>query len=187
MSAQSIPTETKLITGEELLEMGDIELCELIDGVIVPMSPLQGEHGYLESTFSSQLDQFVRPRRLGWTLSGEVGIYIRRNPDRIRAADVAFVSRERGRTRPKGFLQLAPELIVEIVSPTDRWSDIREKIQDYFSIGVEHVVIVEPEQRDVLVYRSPTEFTQLREHDTFIGEGVLQGFALPIHDLFSDT
>jgi len=166
--------------------MGDVGPCELLDGRIVPLSPTSGEHGRLEFNLAFELGKFVREEGLGWTLSGEVGIFIRRNPDRIRGADVAFVSRVRApEGPPKGFLELAPELIAEIVSPTDRWQDIRAKLDDYFSIGVQQVWIVEPDPHSVLVYRSPTEAAKLGEDDTLQGEGVLAGFSLPVARLFT--
>src|ERR671932_216210 len=117
MSVATPPLETKLITGEELLEMGDIGLCELIDGRIVPMSPTNSEHGFVEFTMGSALEQFVRPRKLGWVMGVEVGIYTRRNPDRVRGADVAFISRQRMPKRPRrAFLEVAPELVIEVIS-----------------------------------------------------------------------
>lgn len=116
-----------------------------------------------------------------------MGIVIRKDPDRIRAADVVFISRLRApHGIPKGFLQLVPDLIAEIVSPTDRWQDIRAKLEDYFSIGVQPVWVVEPDTRSVLVYRSPTEAVKLGDEETLEGEGVLKGFALPVNRLFAD-
>jgi Uma2 family endonuclease len=134
-----------------------------------------------------ELRAFVRQRKLGRVNSGEVGIYIRRNPDRIRAADIAFISKERSPHKPrKGFLDVAPELVVEVISPTDRWEDVRQKLEDYFSIGVQRVWVVEPENRAVLVYRSATEMQRLGEGDTLAGEGALEGFTLPVASLFEE-
>jgi len=179
--------QEKLVTGEELLAMGDVGPCELIDGRIVPLSPTSGEHGRLEFNLAFELGKFTRENDLGWTLSGEVGIFIRRNPDRIRGADVAFISRARApQGPPKGFLEYAPELIAEIVSPSDRWQDIRAKLDDYFAIDVQQVWIVEPDTRSVLVYRSPTEATKLGEGETLQGEGPLKGFSLPVAQIFAD-
>lgn len=187
MIASSPAVGQKLITGEELLAMGDIESTELIDGRIVYLSPTSGGHGYEELEVGALLRSFVRPRKLGWVLTGEVGIYVRRNPDRIRAADVAFVSRQRMSTRPKqGFLTIAPELVVEIVSPGDLWEDLQQKIEDYFSIGVERLWIVEPDKKDVLVYRSTTDLAQVRTGETLRGEGILDGFQLSVAELFED-
>lgn len=184
MAVAIAPSETKLITGEELLAMGDVGPCELIDGRIVPMAPAGGEHGTVESELDWHLQSFIRDRKLGWVMVGEVGIYTRRDPDRVRGADVVFISKDRLPAPPKGFLEVAPELVVEVISPGDRWQNIRDKLEEYFAIGVERVWIVEPASRTVLIYRSPTEVQKLDEEDTLKGEGVLEGFTLPVADLF---
>src|SRR5215510_13640961 len=111
------PTKTPLITGEELFAMGDIGPCELIDGRIVPMSPTGGRHGILEFRLSSAIGIFVEQHHLGWVMTGEVGVSTRRNPDRVRGADIAFLSRERWPDGPPDrFLEDAPDLVVEIMS-----------------------------------------------------------------------
>lgn len=179
--------EPKLITGEELLAMGAIGPCELIDGRIVPMTPPGGEQGVLEAILAWFLQNFVIPRKLGWVLSGEAGIYIRRNPDRVRGIDVAFISRQRQPSVPKGYLATPPELIVEIVSPSDRWREVEDKIEEYFGIGVERVWVVDPESQTVRVYRSETVFIKLNKQDVLRGEGVLEGFSLPLEELFIES
>ena len=195
MTVATIPQQTvprtkpraKLITGEELLAMGDIGPCELIDGRIVRMNPTGLQHGDIVIALGSVLRDFVRKRQLGRVVGGEVGIYTRREPDRVRGADIAFVSRERLADKPlKGFLKVAPELVVEVISPTDRWQNIRDKLEEYFAIGVHRVWIVEPETRAVLVYRSVTEMNRLGEGDAINGEGVLEGFSLLVSELFEE-
>jgi Uma2 family endonuclease len=118
-------------------------------------------------------------------MGGEVGIYTRRNPDRVRGADIVFLSSKRlTGNLPQGYLDVAPDLVVEIISPHDRWIDIREKITEYFALGVHRVWLVNPRNRTVLVYRSATEMQELAEGDPLVGEGVLEGFALPVETLF---
>jgi Uma2 family endonuclease len=135
----------------------------------------------------SALRDFVRKRQLGRVVGGEVGIYTRRDPDRVRAADIAFVSRERLADKPlKGFLKVALELVVEIISPTDRWQNMRDKLEESFASGVHRVWIVEPETRAVLVCRSVTEMNRLGEGDAINGEGVLEGFSLLVSELFEE-
>jgi Uma2 family endonuclease len=130
MSATGISVKDQLITGEELLEMGGVGPCELIDGKIVPMSPTGFEHGRIEAALSRELSGFVHKHNLGWVATGEVGIYTRRNPDRVRGADIAFVSKERlPAGRPSGFLEVAPDLIIEILSPDDCWLDMWQKLE----------------------------------------------------------
>jgi Uma2 family endonuclease len=179
------PPKTETITGEEFLAMGDIGSCELIDGRIVYMSPAGDEHGIIESNLAFELKQFARQHKRGRVMTGEVGIYIRRNPDRVRGADVILVSYEK-LPKPTGkFLDVAPELAVEIMSPNDRWEEVREKIRDYFSIGIEQVWIVEPGNRKLLVYHSNTDLQEFGEGDTIEGEGILAGFTLNIDTLFT--
>lgn len=176
---------TTLVTGAELLEMGDIGPCELIDGRIVPMPPAGEEHGTIELTLGAELRSFVRRHRLGRVASGEAGIFIRHDPDRIRGADILFISSERATGSPgKGYLEIAPDLVVEIMSPNDRWQDVRRKLEDYFSIGVRWVWVVEPENRAILVYQSLSDVTVLGEADVLRGDGVLEGFEIAVRDVF---
>ena len=180
------PVAAPLITGEELLAMGDIGPCELVDGRIVPMSPTGGEYGSLESDLGFVLRHFVQEHNLGWVMTGEGGIYTRGHPDRVRGADVVFLSKERWPNRPpKGFLEVAPDLVVEIMSPNDRWQDVRQKLAEYFAIGVRWVWIVEPENSTVLVFRSITAMQQYGMDDMLVGEGVLEGFTLTVANLFA--
>lgn len=188
MGTPTVPADVKLITGEELQDMGDIEPCELIDGRIMPLSPTGGEHSILESILGFELTRFARQSSPGWVMSGKVGIYIHRDPDRIRAADMIFISKDRSSKRPsKGFLEAAPELVIEIVSPADRWRHIRQKLEDYFSIGVQWVWIIEPENRAILVYHSVIEMEKLDDTATLSGEGILSGFNLVVADLFAEA
>ncbi len=186
MTAHSMETTTGIITGSDLLAMGDIGPCELIDGVIVRMSPTGGIHGFLESRLARLLGAFVDNTKAGWCLVGEIGIYIRHDPDRIRGADLAFWSYAKlPAGPPAGFVEVAPDLVVEILSPTDSWADMSQKIDDYFSISVGTLWIVDPEEETVFVYRSAAQRTALRSGDTLAGTGPLTGFTLPVSELFA--
>ena len=186
----NIPTASppeKLITGEELARMPDLGPCELVAGKIVPMSPTNWKHGDFVSELDWHLRTFVKKHEIGKVLAGEIGIYVRRDPDYVRGADVAFISFERiAQIQSESYLDVAPELVVEVISPGNTWQKMRDKIEEYFSIGVEHVWIVEPERRQVLVYYAPTEMKALTKSDTLEGEGSLSGFSLPLDVLFAD-
>ena len=133
----TMPAEAPLITGEELLAMGDIGPCELVDGKIVPGVQLV-EHRAYRSQIGFCPVSLCAGTQLGWMMTGEVGIYTRRNPDRVRGAESCFCPRSAGQTRPpKGFIEVAPELVVEIMSPNERWQDVRQKLVEYFAIGVQ--------------------------------------------------
>lgn len=175
----------RLLTGEEFWELGDLGPAELVDGRIVMMSPTGGQHGEIELNLGFALKSFIQARELGRVVVGEVGLYTQRDPDRVRAVDVAFMSNHRLQGGlPSGFLEVAPELVVEIVSPSDRWSDVRAKVGEYFGAGVLWVWVVEPERRSVLIFSSSAEPRELGEEDRLTGEGVLEGFSVRVGDLF---
>ena len=179
----SAPVRQRLITGDELLAMGDIGPCELVQGKIVPMSTTGGEHGLLEAGIARHLGNFNAEHKLGWVISGEAGVYTQRNPDTVRGMDAAYISKARHPARPKGYLEVAPELIVEIVSPNDRWRDIQDKLQGYFAIGVETAWLVDPKERTVFVYAELADLTRVTAQEILRGEGALSGFALSLTEL----
>jgi len=187
MVVELAPTETRLITGEELAAMGDIGPCELVEGRIVPMSPVGHEHGRIELNIAAELRAFVRSRNLGQVQVGEVGIYTRRNPDTVRGADVLFISNERyaGQQSP-GYLEVAPDLVVEIMSPHDRWTEVTQKLREYFAIGVRLVWVVDPQVRSVYAYRALTDVREFTENDDLPGDDVLPGFSVKVAQLFEE-
>lgn len=178
-------SEKRLVTGDDLFRRPDLEPCELVEGKIVPMSPTGFLHGDIEAELGTALRSWARETRRGRAVGGEVGIYIRRDPDTVRAADLLYISHERlaGRT-PVGYLDVAPELVVEILSPDDRWDDVMEKLADYFAAGVDRAWVVAPKLRSVFAYRSLTESRQLGEGDLLSDEEILPGFSLPVAQLF---
>jgi len=186
MAEMTAPPQGRLITGDELYEMPDVALCELIDGRIVPMSPTNDQHGRIEFSFGRAIDEFARPRKLGQVMVGEVGIFTQRNPDRVRAADVLFISKERHAQRKKarGYLDIAPELVVEILSPEDTMQKITQKLREYFSIGVKLVWVADPDEQIVYVYRSLTDVREFKADDALPGDDVLPGFEVPVLSLF---
>lgn len=151
------------------------------------MSPVGEEHGMVELNLGAELRAFVRKHRLGRVVGGEVGIYTQRDPDHVRAADIVFIAKGRASDRPrKGFLEIAPDLVVEVISPSDRWQNVFDKIEEYFAAGVQWVWIVEPQSQSVRAYRSPTDVEKLTEHDILRGEGPLAEFAIPVAEIFAD-
>jgi Uma2 family endonuclease len=179
---------TRPVTGEELAELPNVGPCELVEGRIVPMSPTGGEHGRVEGNIFEAVRAFARERGLGKVLVGEVGVYTRRNPDTVRGADVAFISNERyGRLGSKaGFLDVAPELVVEVLSPRDSAAGLTQKLREYFQVGVSLVWVADPEAKAVLAYRSVTDVREFRESDLLPGDDVLPGFSVDVARLFEE-
>lgn len=181
----SIQPRDRLLTLEELpAAVGDLS-GDLVRGRFVAMPPTGRPHARTEVKLASKLEQFVSRGGRGEVLTGEIGIIVQRDPDTVRGADILFVSNERLRqAAPEGYLDVAPELVVEIVSPNDRWSDINEKLEDYFGIGVLAVWLIDPKRRRVHVYRSPTEAVTLGLGGVLSGGEALPGFEIQVDSLF---
>lgn len=178
-------TDATVMTGQDLFALGDIGRSELVKGELVRMAPTGHSHGYIEFRFGMVLGVFVDEHKLGRVLVGEVGIYTQRDPDTVRGADVAFISNARlAQVQSSSYLDVAPELIVEILSPGDRWTDVNDKLTEYFAIGVQIVWVADPRQQRVHVYRSLTELEVLTVDDTLTGGDVLPGFSAPVAELF---
>jgi len=187
-TARSLPKMEKklaLMTGEELYELGDTGRSELIEGRLVNMAPIKSKHGKLEYRIAKVIGEFVEENQLGEIQVGEVGIYTHRAPDTIRAADILYISHERlAEATPDSFLDIPPELIVEILSPGDRWGEMKRKLREYFEIGVNVVLIVDPDENTITVYHSLTEIRELTEGDELTLENILPGFRAPLADIF---
>jgi Uma2 family endonuclease len=185
MASAPLPQD---LTFQQLERLGNQGRCDLVEGRIQPLSPTGDEHGRIELNLAAALRAFVRERRLGHVRVGEVGIVTRRQPDSVRGADVLYISRERyeRRGRTTGFLDVAPELVAEILSPWDKPADLRLKLAEYFEAGVQVVWVVDPAARRVRVHRSATETLELREADTLDGGDLLPGFSLHVADLFAE-
>lgn len=149
------------------------------------MSPTGYTHGITEMNIADELRRFVRKHSLGTVMVGEVGIYIRRDPDTVRAADVLYISRERlAAVRSDSFLDTAPELIVEVMSPGDRWGDVMDKLDEYFSIGVLCVWLADPRHQQIFVYTSPTDARRFSADEILSGGELLPGFSVQVKELF---
>jgi Uma2 family endonuclease len=174
----------KFVTAEELLEMGDVTPCELVQGEIIQMAPPGFEHGDVAAEIAYRIKSFIRGRRLGKVVS-EAGFILARNPDTVRAPDVAFISQPRipaGR-RPQ-FYDGAPDLAVEVVSPSDLRSEVAAKVDQWLAAGTVSVWIVDPPNRSIEVYRAGNKVIRYRGDDEWCDEPALAGFAVKVADLF---
>jgi Uma2 family endonuclease len=175
-----------LITGEQLAQMPGHHLCELIDGRIVPMSPTSREHGRIEANIGAALRGFASTKNLGIVMTGEVGIFTKRSPDRVRAADVVFISHERyqRRDRTRTFLAVAPELVVEILSPENAHIDLHQKVEEYLAIGVRLVLVVDPDAHSITAHRPSGVVDRYVLGQAVTCEDVVPGFVLPVAAAF---
>ena len=159
---------------------------ELVRGDLVVMAPAGGRHGQIAHKFGLFIGNHVLERDLGWVFAAETGFLLRRSPDTVRAPDVGFVAGERlGTEIPAGFLALAPDLAVEVVSRGDSTAAVRDKVQDWVEAGTRLVWVVYPEKRCVVAHRQDDEPETFSEDDTLSGVPVLSDFTIRVHELFT--
>lgn len=179
-------TATRIITAEELFAMGDIGRCELINGEIVHIAPAGAEHGGVTVEIAWRIAKFVHDQKLGRVYAAETGFTIARNPDVTRAPDVGFVCTERLPQSPRrGFLDDAPDLAIEVVSPGDTKAHVTQKVDQWLASGATSVWVVDPINRSVEIYRSPNQILRHRDGDTIRDEPMLPGFTLTLADIFA--
>ena len=147
------------------------------------MSPTGAEHGDIEHEISRLLGNFVKATGLGKVYTGEVGFLLATVPDLVRAPDVAFVRRERV-VRTRKYYPYAPDLAVEVLSPNDPYSYVREKVATWLAHGTVEVWVVDPRRETVQVFRKGTEVI-LNKGDEINGGDLLSGFRLPLETIFS--
>ena len=186
MSPQKTLVTAELLPGLSSRLSSEGKRTELVEGELVVMAPAGGRHGRIANTIAYFLTQVSRDRKWGTVFAAETGFLLRRDPDTVRAPDVAFVSSERLGTdeAPAGFLKMAPDLAVEVVSPSDSAAAVQSKVEDWLGAGTRLVWVVYPDTRSVTVYRSLHEAEVLSEPDALDGSPVLPDFALPVSDLF---
>ena len=176
------------MTAEELAALPDDGYrYELVAGEVRRMPPAGFEHGGVAMELGSRLATFVRDHGLGQVVAAETGFLLGRDPDTVRAPDAAFVRADRipPPAQRRGFPPLAPDLVVEIVSPSDRPGQVAEKVAEWLRAGCRLVWVVYPTERLVEVHREDGTAAFLRGDDALDGGDVVPGFTLPLPTLFA--
>ena len=177
------------MTADELLRMPhDGYRRELVAGELKTMTPTGFEHGEVILRLGGLLDAFVRQHGLGRVAGGDPGFVLTRDPDTVRAPDVAFIRKERLATNPAGpaFWRGAPDLAVEVMSPSDTVHQVDEKSKAWLAADTTMVWVVNPAWRTVTVYRSAADIKTLTEDDDLDGQDVLPGFRCRVSEIFEN-
>jgi Uma2 family endonuclease len=181
-------TSQKLLTAEEfaVLPDSDDRRCDLIRGVVgVHEAQPSLRHEWINHKIGHLLYDFVVPRGLG-LVAGSPGFVLEREPDTVRAPDVCFVRADRVPSEIlPAFLDGAPDLAVEVKSPSNRKREMTEKFAQYLATGSRLVWYVEPDRRVITVYRPQCDPVVLNEGDQLSGYDVLPGFGCPVAEIFS--
>src|SRR5215217_3791324 len=176
------------MTAEELWHLPDRGMRhELIAGELHTMPPAGGDHGYVTLEASYRLRDFLQQHADigGGLFAAETGFRLSRDPDTVRAPDVAYVAAERlPLARVRGYPELAPDLVVEVVSPNDTAGEVQTKVEEWLQAGSRLVWVLYPTTRTAMVYLPDGTARLLHADDTLLGEPVLPGFACRVGELF---
>jgi Uma2 family endonuclease len=177
----------KLMTADELFDLPDDGMRhELVRGELRSMAPPGFPHGRSGSRFGSSLRRYVEDHDLGEVITVETGFRLTTNPDTVRCPDVGFISNEHLAALGDipGYFPGAPDLVVEIVSPNDRYTELAEKVAEWMAHGARLVFVVDPRRKTVDVHRPGQPTRTLGMNDVLDGEDVVPGWSLAVRGLF---
>jgi Uma2 family endonuclease len=181
-------TEARLVTAEDLLRLPDDGYrYELIEGELRRMPPAGHEHGYVAMRVGWRLARYVEEHDLGAVYAAETGFILARNPDTVRAPDVAFVSRERlqAAAAAPGYWPGPPDLAVEVASPSDTFSEVEGKAVEWLAAGARMVIVIDPHREHVAVYRGLTNIGILTKGAILDAGDIVPGWSVRVDDLFA--
>ena len=176
-----------LLTAEELMVLPTAgRRLELVEGELYQMPPAGARHGKFAMRIGSRLETYASRHRLGLVFAAETGFILSRNPDTVLAPDVSFVANDRlsQEDLPVGFLELAPDLAVEVKSPGDSNREVQEKAEQWLSAGTSVVWVLDPEDRTATVYAQGHPPQVLTESGSLTGGALVPGFHVSVRDLF---
>ena len=175
----------RVVTASELERYpSDDQRYELVRGRVVRMSPVGYLHGAVVMRLGFLLSRHLEGRRLGAVLT-EVGFTLARDPDTVRAPDISFVCQARIPASQRGFFNGSPDLAIEVLSPDDRATELQEKIMEYLARGTNLVVVVDPEQQAVALYRSGASAEHVTGADSVLDlSDVISGFTCRLGEIF---
>lgn len=168
-----------LMTAEELVRYpARDKQTELLRGRLVVREPPSTLHGIVSGTLVLFLGDYVRRNGLGVVCGQDTGFKIGANPDTVRAPDVAFISRGRlAQIPPRGYAQLAPDLVAEILSPEDRPAEVLAKVADWLDAGARLVWVIDPTRVEARIYRTDGSLSLVGADGRLDGEEVVPGFS----------
>jgi Uma2 family endonuclease len=140
-------------------------------------------HGVTCAKVVRKLGAFVDAGPSGTLACNDAGIITERGPDSVRGPDISYWSKTRLREVPVGYIDVAPDMLVEVLSPGNSSRQIRKKLTEYFAKGVRLIWVIAPEDRTLTIYRTADEGRVLHESATVSGEDVLPGFTCRVSDL----
>ncbi len=181
-------TVTKKITAEEFAGMPNPGFpCELVGGEIVEMNPPRPRHGQICGNIVYIGRRFNEDHDCMHVLANDTGVITERDPDTVRGPDVWFISYEKV---PKGplandtYLEIVPDIVFEVISPSDRWDDISSKVNEYLALGVSAVCVLEPQLATVQVFAPDKSSRTFASDEELTFAEILPEFSVAVQRFF---
>lgn len=178
--------ERKLMTAEEFLRLPRTDTFqELVRGEVHTSPPPAGPHGLACNQIGSLIGTYALVHGYG-VVFNQSGFRVERDPDTVRAPDISFLAAERVPPGglPDGYADLVPDLVVEVVSPSDTAAEVQERMQDWLRWGARLAWLAYPRTRSVAIYAPGEPIRLLGPDDTIDGGEVLPGFTCRVGDFF---
>ncbi|QDU61878.1 hypothetical protein Pan216_27430 [Planctomycetes bacterium Pan216] len=178
-------TETRPITAEQLFAEHAGERTELVAGEPTAMTPVGITQSLIVGALNGMIWNHINGRRLPVIVGPELGFVLRRNPDTVRAPDLAVLRVERLTDQQSGFFEGAPDLAIEVLSPHDKPAEVERKIREFLDAGTEVAWVVDPESRTVSIHRGDESVVRLDPNASLDGGELLPGFTCSIANIFA--
>lgn len=178
MSTATVPQATLLTADAYFALPADGRRTELVSGSVVEMPSPGFRHGVVCSNVDFALRLYLRDQQRGRVVVNDAGIVTERNPDTVRGPDVAYYSFERlpQSEQPATYSTVAPEFVVEVLSPSDRWKDVLKKIGELLNVGVQIVLVIDPERQSGQIFYDDQPVRLVQAADTLEFPTILPGF-----------
>lgn len=180
-------TAPKRMTAEALASMADDgKRYELVHGELRMMSPADGQHGRIAMRIGAMLERYVREANLGEVFAAETEFLLSTDPDTVRAPDAAFVGTDKFEQfqETSGFLPIAPDLVIEVVSPNDSSSGVEEKANSWVGFGVRLVLVLDSTNRSIRAYRDQASIQVYFCGDVVDASDVVSNWQFAVDDVF---
>lgn len=177
-----------LMTADDLWNLpNDGNFHELVKGELITMPPAGFEHGNAGTNILAKMHAFVSANKLGKVVGADTGFILEHDPDTVRAADVAFVGNAKLQQHgiPKKYFPTAPDAAVEVISPSDIYVEVDEKVGLWLESGAQIVWVVNPRRKTATVHVAGKNPIVLKEGETLTGDPVLPGFSMLVSEIFA--
>ncbi len=176
----------QLLTADDLLRLYSKGVRgELIRGVLHETLPSGMRQGMVNMAMATALGEYIYPRRLGHLFGTDAGVLLERNPDTVREPDLGYISAEKLAldANVDGYCPVAPDLVVEIKSPSDSEREVDDKATMWLDFGVRMALVINPETGTIRVRQPDLPPVILTMDDTLDGGDVLPGFRCPVREI----